>query len=419
MKVLVVGKGGREHALVYGLAQSGAEVIATETNPGMARLARSLDLAPTDCPGILAAAQREAVDLVVIGPEAPLVLGLADLLRRHGIATFGPDRAAAALEASKDFTKQFLNRHAIPTARHVTVRSLQEALAELPSFTQPPVVKADGLAAGKGVVVPESWAEAEAALHAFLGARTLGDAGAVVVLEERLSGPEISALALCDGASILPLDLARDHKRIFDGDRGDNTGGMGAVSPLPQVSAAVRAQIDREVLAATLAGLRRDGLEFRGVLYAGIMLTADGPKVLEYNVRFGDPEAQVLIPRLGASLLALLHASATGSLAAQSLPLDAPAAVTVVLAAAGYPGQPRLGDPITGLERAAQVPNVLVFHAGTRLVGETTVTAGGRVLAVTGLGADVRQARDCAYAAAAHIEFAGKQLRTDIAASAL
>ncbi len=419
MKVLVVGKGGREHALVHGLWQSGAEVLATQPNPGMAQHARALAVAPTDVAGILAAAQAEHVDLVVIGPEAPLVLGLADVLRAHGFAVFGPGQAPAQLEASKDFTKKFLIRHGIPTARHVTVTDLTTARAALRTFATPPVIKADGLAAGKGVVVPDTWAEAEAAVQAFLGDRTLGEAGAKLVLEERLVGPEISALALCDGKTLLPLDLARDHKRILDGDRGDNTGGMGAVSPLPNVDAATRGRIDAEVLQPTLAGLLADGMEFRGVIYAGIMLTADGPKVLEYNVRFGDPEAQVLIPRLGARLADLLLAAATGQLAGQTLPHDVPAAVTVVLAAAGYPGTPRTGDVIHGLAAAAALPDVLVYHAGTQADGATVRTAGGRVLAVTGLGATVAQARARAYAGAAEIQFDGKQLRTDIASSVL
>ncbi len=419
MKVLVVGKGGREHALVHGLWQSGAEVLATQPNPGMAQHARGVDIAPTDVAGILKVAQTEGVDLVVIGPEAPLVLGLADVLRANGMATFGPGQVAAQLEASKDFTKQFLNRHHIPTARHVTVTHLHAAKAALQTFSTPPVIKADGLAAGKGVVVPDTWAEAEAAVQAFLGDRTLGDAGATLVLEERLIGPEISALALCDGTTILPLDLARDHKRIFDGDQGDNTGGMGAVSPLPTVDAATRKRIHEDVLLPTLAGFQKDGLDFRGVIYAGIMLTSDGPKVLEYNVRFGDPEAQVLIPRLGARLADLLLATATGNLAGKSVPVDSPAAVTVVLAAAGYPGTPRTGDAISGLDVAAAMPNVLVFHAGTRADGAAVVTAGGRVLAVTGLGATVADARATAYQAAGKIDFAGKQMRRDIAASVI
>ncbi len=419
MKVLVVGKGGREHALVHGLWLSGAEVLATQPNPGMAQHARAIDVAPTDVAGILAVAQAEHVDLVVIGPEAPLVLGLADVLRANGIAAFGPGKAAAQLEASKDFTKNFLNRHGIPTARHVTVTDLQAAKRALRTFAHPPVIKADGLAAGKGVAVPDTWEEAEAAVQAFLGDRTLGDAGATLVLEERLIGPEISALALCDGKTLLPFDLARDHKRIFDGDRGDNTGGMGAVSPLPTVDAATRARIDREVLQPTLAGFLADGLDFRGVIYAGIMLTADGPKVLEYNVRFGDPEAQVLIPRLGAQLADLLLATATGQLAGKTLPADAPAAVTVVLAAANYPATPRTGDLITGLDAASALSDVLVFHAGTQADGAHVRTAGGRVLTVTGLGATVAQARARAYAAVAGIHFAGQQMRTDIAASVI
>lgn len=417
MKVLVVGKGGREHALVHGLWLSGAEVLATQPNPGMAEHARAVDMAPTDVAGLVAVAQAERVDLVVVGPEAPLTLGLADTLRAAGIPTFGPGKAGAQLEASKDHTKQFLLRHGIPTAKHVTVTSLADGLAALRTFPSPPVIKADGLAAGKGVVVADTWAEAEAALQAFMGDATLGAAGHKVVLEERLEGPEVSALALVDGQRLLPLDLARDHKRIFDGDRGDNTGGMGAVSPLPSVDAAMRERIRLEVLEPTMRGLLADGVDFRGVIYAGLMLTADGPKVLEYNVRFGDPEAQVLIPRLGTDLARLLLAAATGNLAGESLTTGAPAAVTVVLAAAGYPATPRTGDVITGLAEAAAIPGVTVYHAGTAQRGGEVVTAGGRVLAVTGVGATIQRARLKAFAGVDAIWFAGRQVRRDIAVS--
>lgn len=417
MKVLVVGKGGREHALVHGLWLSGCKVLATQPNPGMAEHAQAVHVVPTDVRGILEVCEREKPDLVVIGPEAPLVLGLADVLRAHGFATFGPGKKAAQLEASKDFTKQFLQRHGIPTAKHVTVQSLDAALEALGQFATPPVVKADGLAAGKGVVVPETWEEAKAALQAFLADKTLGEAGAKVVLEERLVGPEVSALALCDGLQLLPLDLARDHKRILDGDRGENTGGMGAVSPLPNVNEAMRARILHEVLEPTLRGFLSDGLDFRGVIYAGIMLTADGPKVLEYNVRFGDPEAQVLIPRLGQHLGKLLLAAAKGELAEAQLPVDAPSAVTVVLAAANYPGTPRTGDEIEGLDAAGRHADVTVYHAGTALKDGKIVTAGGRVLTVTALGETVADARAKAYSAAREIRFAGMQMRTDIAAS--
>jgi phosphoribosylamine--glycine ligase len=417
-QVLVVGRGGREHALVHALGQSGAKVYATRPNPGMAPLCRAVDVDPLDVDGVVAVAQQLQVDLVVVGPEAPLVAGLADALRAVGIATFGPGQDAAQLEGSKAFAKAFLVRHGIPTAAAEVVTDLDAAQAFVARVGAPLVVKADGLAAGKGVVVAETVAEAAAAVRSFLGDKTLGEAGATLLLEQFLTGPEVSALALCDGERILALDLARDHKRIFDGDKGDNTGGMGAVSPLPTVDAATLQRIRTEVLEPTLAGLKRDGLDFRGVIYAGIMLTPTGPQVLEYNVRFGDPEAQVLLPRLGAQLAPLLYAAARGALPSDLVLPPAPAAVTVVLAAAGYPATPRGGDVISGLAQAAGVPNAIVFHAGTKQLADgTIVTAGGRVLTVTGLGPDVAAARNVAYQAAGLIDFSGKQMRTDIAAS--
>lgn len=417
-RVLVVGRGGREHALCHALVASGSQVFATRPNPGMAPICTAVDVDPVDVAGLVAAAQQLQIDLVVVGPEAPLVVGLADALRAVGIATFGPGQQAAQLEGSKAFAKAFLQRHGIPTAAAKVVTNLQDGLGFLQQHGAPIVVKADGLAAGKGVVVAQTQQEAEAALVAFLADKTLGEAGATVLLEQFLTGEEVSALALCDGQRIVALDLARDHKRIYDGDQGDNTGGMGAVSPLPTVDAATLERIRREVLAPTLAGLLADGLEFRGVIYAGVMLTPDGPQVLEYNVRFGDPEAQVLLPRLGQHTAALLYAAARGALPdALTLP-EAPAAVTVVLAAAGYPGTPRPGDVIHGLQAAAAESGVLVFHAGTRqLPSGEVVTAGGRVLTVTGMGADVASARAAAYRGVAHIHFDGMQLRSDIANS--
>jgi phosphoribosylamine--glycine ligase len=427
MRVLVVGNGGREHALVWAAARAGAEVWATRPNPGMAALARSVAASPDDVPAVVASARAIGAELVLVGPEAPLVAGLADALRAAGIATFGPGSAGARLEASKAHTKAFLQRHGIPTARHRTCATLTESLDFLRHVGAPLVVKADGLAAGKGVVVAESVAEAEAAIAAFQGpTQTVGAAGAVLVLEERLVGPEVSALAICDGERLVGLDLCRDHKRLHDGDRGPNTGGMGACCPLTDVPPDVARRIRDDVLVPTLRGLRRDGIDFRGVIYAGLMLTADGPMVLEYNVRLGDPEAQVLLPRLGRSFLALAHAAATADLPRNKRDLehlaaaeDARPAVTVVLAAAGYPHAPRKGDTIHGLAEAQRTPDVLVFQAGTAAHGDDVVTAGGRVLAVTGLGPTLAAARATAYAGAECIRFAGMQRRGDVAAAAL
>ena len=416
-KVLVVGRGGREHALVRALVQSGAEVLATQPNPGMAQLARAVAVAPGDIAGIVAIAKAEAVDLVVVGPEAPLVAGLADALRAAGIATFGPGADGARLEGSKAFAKEFMVRHRIPTAHHRTCHTAAEAHAHLRSVGAPIVVKADGLAAGKGVVVAQTVAEAAAAIDAMMKDRQFGAAGATLVLEECLVGAEVSAMALCDGQRLLPLDLARDHKRLRDGDQGENTGGMGAVCPVPTVSAADLARIRAEVLEPTLAGLQWDGVEFRGVIYAGIMLTKDGPKVLEYNVRFGDPEAEVLLPRLGPALYDLLLAAAHGDLSQAALPPSQEAAVTVVLAAADYPLAPRTGDAITGIEAAEALAGVQVFHAGTALEGGVLRTAGGRVLSVTGLGPSVAEATATAYRGVACIAFDGAQFRSDIASS--
>jgi len=416
-KVLVVGRGGREHALVRALAQSGVEVLATEPNPGMAQLARAVAVAPSDTDGIVAVAQAETVDLVVVGPEAPLVAGLADALRASGIATFGPGADGARLEGSKAFAKDFMVRHGIPTAHHRTCHTAAEAHAHLRAVGAPIVVKADGLAAGKGVVVAQTVAEAAAAIDAMMKDRQFGAAGTTLVLEECLVGAEVSAMALCDGQRLLPLDLARDHKRLLGGDQGENTGGMGAVCPVPTVSAADIARIRAEVLEPTLAGLQWDGVEFRGVIYAGIMLTKDGPKVLEYNVRFGDPEAEVLLPRLGSSLYGLLRAAARGDLSGVALPSSQDAAVTVVLAAAGYPQAPRTGDAIGGVGAAEALPGVQVFHAGTALDAGLLRTSGGRVLAVTGMGATVAEAAATAYRGVACISFDGAQFRSDIATS--
>jgi phosphoribosylamine--glycine ligase len=413
VRVLVVGAGGREHAIVRALQRSprNPEVLCTPGNAGIRRDATPLEAADDD-PAALARAARDAgVDLVVVGPEAPLVAGLADACAAAGVPCFGPAAAAAALEGSKAHAKAIMDAAGVPTAWHATVETVQDGMAAI-GGRYPIVIKADGLAAGKGVVIATTEHQARAALEAMLVERRFGDGP--VLVEEFLEGDELSVLALCDGRSALPLAPARDFKRIGDGDTGPNTGGMGAYSPVFEVADELVDHIRREVHQPVLDELARRGTPFQGVLYAGIMLTADGPKVLEFNVRFGDPETQVVLPRLRTDLLELLErATHPGGLDGAALEWDARAAVTVVLASRGYPESSSSGDVITGLE---DVPDgVEVTHAGTAERGGHVVTAGGRVLNVTALGDGVGDARRAAYAAADMIDFDGRQLRHDIA----
>lgn len=420
MRVLLVGGGGREHALAWAIAKSPAleELIAAPGNPGIGRLAR---LVPTPAPAVdelaaLAAAER--ADLVVAGPEAPLAAGLADRLAERGLPCFGPRRDAARLESSKAFAKDFCARHRIPTGRHTVVRDPESARLAIASgeLGERPVVKASGLAGGKGVFLPDSAGEAEAAALRLLEG-SLGEAGAEVVLEERLTGPEMSVFAVTDGRVTVLCGTAQDYKRRFENDEGPNTGGMGCVSPSPHAGEALLARIHREIVAPTVAGLAAEGRPYRGVLYAGLMLTPGGPKVLEFNIRFGDPEAQALLPRLSSDLLPVLHGAATGTLSAEPLRFRPKNAVTVVLAAEGYPGAYASGRPLRGLPDAVESgPDRFVFHAGVRADGDRLLTAGGRVIAVTGLGAGPEAARAAAYAAADSVEWDGRVLRRDIGA---
>ncbi len=412
MRVLVVGAGGREHALVRTLLRSPQqpEVLCAPGNAGIRRDARPLD-APADDPAALAAAARAAaVDLVVVGPEAPLVAGLADALAEAGVRCFGPRAAVARLEGSKAFAKEIMAAAGVPTGGHRVVTGVDEGLAAITGY--PAVIKADGLAAGKGVVIAADEAEARAALEEMLVARRFGDMP--VVVEEFLAGDELSLLALCDGERAVPLAPARDYKRIGDGDAGPNTGGMGCFSPVAGADDLVREAV-ATVHQPVVDALARRGTPFHGVLYAGLMLGPDGPKVLEFNVRFGDPETQVVLPRLRSDLLALLEAAAEpGGLAGVTLEWDPRAAVCVVLASRGYPESSSSGDVIDGLDRIP--PGAEVFHAGTAERDGAVVTAGGRVLGVTALGDGRPAARAAAYAAADVITFDGAQMRGDIAA---
>jgi phosphoribosylamine--glycine ligase len=408
MRVCVVGAGAREHALAHVLARSAA-VVCTPGNPGIAAVAEC-----TPAP-----AEEIDADLYVIGPEAPLVAGLADRLRARGRLVFGPGSDGARLEGSKAWMKEVLAEAGIPTARHATFASDGPAIAFLRSLPGLYVVKTDGLAAGKGVLVTTDLAEAVDDVRAKLAGTAFGDAGRKVVIEEGLAGPELSLLAVCDGRRAVALAPAQDFKRLGDGDTGPNTGGMGAYSPVPVVSQADVDEVMAKAVEPTLAALAARGIDYRGVLYAGIMLTAEGPKVIEFNVRFGDPEAEVVLPRLDDDLGDLLAAAANGGLPAETPRFRAGGCVTVVLASEGYPNSPRAGQVIEGLDAAAAVPGVDLYHAGTALDDRgRVVAAGGRVLAVTGHGVDLAAARASAYAAAACITWPGHQCRTDIAETA-
>jgi phosphoribosylamine--glycine ligase len=385
----------------------------------MASVGRVFDVDPLNPDAVAALVERERVDLTVVGPEAPLEKGLADRFLALGLPVVGPSSLGAALECSKAHAKAFMLQHRIPTARFVVCDTADAALAALDDFGVPVVVKADGLAAGKGVTVASSREEAEAAIRASMVDRQFGDAGARVVIEECLTGPEVSLFYLSDGRTAIPLGSAQDHKRIFDEDRGPNTGGMGAFAPSPLATGGLVDDITRRVVQPVLDGHRAMGCEYTGFLYVSLMLTADGPKVIEFNVRFGDPEAQVVLPLLEGNFTELLHAAATGNLGNRTLAEPEDKAVGVVLASRGYPATSESGRPILGIGRASAVPGVTVFHAGTRISGDELVTAGGRVLTVTARASGFQRAIDAAYQAVSAIQFEGMQFRRDIGQKAL
>ncbi len=417
MRVLVVGGGGREHAIVWKMRQSRlvSDLFCLPGNPGIAKEARVVPGRPDDVKSIADFAERERIDLTVVGPEAPLVAGLANELQDRGLLVFGPTRESAEIEGSKVFSKEFMSRYGIPTAGFKVFDDYQEALAFVRSADRPLVVKADGLAAGKGVVVAKTVDEAVRALEDIMFHQVYGKAGSRVVIEECLQGEEVSVLAITDGKNVIQLASAQDHKRAYDNDEGPNTGGMGAYSPAPIYTPELAEKIQREVLIPTVKGMAREGRPYRGVLYAGLMITRDGPMVLEFNCRFGDPETQAILPRMKSDLVDIMQAAAVGDLANRTLEWRDEAAVCVVMASGGYPGAYRPGLPITGLEDAARLKDVVVFHAGTGLRDGAMVTVGGRVLGVTALGAGVREAAGLAYHAVDLIKFEGAHFRRDIA----
>ena len=415
MKLLVIGSGGREHAIAWKLAQSPKvqKVFVAPGNGGTARESGLENVALSEVADLVAFAKKEGIYLTVVGPEVALAAGVVDAFRDAGLKIFGPTRAAAQLESSKDFAKAFMVRHNIPTALYRTFQSADLAKAFVAKRGAPIVVKADGLAAGKGVVVAASVEEAQAAIERMMNQKSLGEAGARVVVEEFLQGEEASFIVMSDGASVLPLATSQDHKRLRDGDEGPNTGGMGAYSPAPIVTPKIHARVMREIIQPAIQGMAQDGLPYSGFLYAGLMIDKAGnPKTIEFNCRLGDPETQPILLRLKSDLLELVERALAGSLSRVEAAWDRRAALGVVLAAHGYPDDPRKGDPITGIPVPAD--DCRVFHAGTRAEGKTLVTNGGRVLCATALGDSVKMARTRAYEAVERIRFDGMQYRKDI-----
>jgi phosphoribosylamine--glycine ligase len=420
MRILVVGAGAREHALCWRLAQSPAvdSLVAAPGNAGMAELATVVPVAASDVDGLVELAEQESVDLTVVGPEAPLVAGLVDELQSRGMAVFGPTREAAQIEGSKVWARSLCERHGIPSPRSQPFEELGPALEFLDELNPPYVIKADGLAAGKGVVIAGDTSAARTALEDCLVEYAFGEAGRSVLVEEYLDGSEVTAMAVTDGRTVLPLALAQDYKRAYDGDEGPNTGGMGAYSPVPTADPEVDALIVHDILQATADALAAEGVHYQGILYAGVMLTDDGPKVLEFNCRFGDPEAQVVLPRLVGNFPELLLACVERNLSYYELGWTPEACVGVVLASRGYPGPAETGVPISGLKDVAQQEAVQVFHSGTVARDGRVVTSGGRVLTVTALGSDLSEARRRAYEACSLIRFDGMHYRKDIAGRA-
>ena len=421
MKILVIGAGGREHALVWKLSQSPLvkKIFAAPGNSGMARLVENLPIPVHKTVELADFADSNGIDLTVVGPEGPLVHGIVDYFHERRLTIFGPTKGAARLEGSKAFSKQLMEKCGVPTARFGIFSDLKEALAHLEKCSIPVVVKADGLAAGKGAMVAQTREEAIYALTSMLKDKTFGEAGSRVVIEEYLSGEEVSVLAVVDGNHLILLQPAQDHKRVLDGDQGPNTGGMGAYSPVPMVTPRMMEQIKEKIFEPVVRGIAEQGSPFQGILYAGLMLTAEGPKVLEFNVRFGDPETQALLPRLKSDLVELLLAAAQGRLQEVRPVWNNRVAACVVLASQGYPGKYDMGREITGLQAVEDLPETLLFHAGTKYEANRWLTVGGRVFSAVGLGDTLEAALERAYVAAEKIQFEGKHFRRDIGARAL
>jgi phosphoribosylamine--glycine ligase len=423
MKILIVGSGGREHALAWKIAQSPlvSELLCAPGNPGMASLGRTVAADVNDVANLAALAVREQIELVVIGPEAPLAAGLADRLTKVGIKAFGPSAVAAALESSKAFSKQFCEKHNIPQAGYKVFDDALSAKAYLGTREPPFVIKADGLAQGKGVVIAETRRDADAAVDEILFLKKFGNAGQRIVIEDFLPGEEASLFAICDGKTAIAFGGAQDHKRAFDGDKGPNTGGMGAYSPAPILDEAMTQRVMDEIILPTVHGMNETGAPFRGVLFAGLMISPDGPKLIEFNVRFGDPECETLMPRLKSDIVPYLLAAANGDLTALPPPeWDSRHAMTVIMAAQGYPDAPLTGSVVRGLAHAANIEGVTIFQAGTRADEDGAIrAAGGRVLAVTALGDDLHQAAQRAYGAIDRVDWPGGFCRRDIGWRAL
>jgi phosphoribosylamine--glycine ligase len=421
MKILVIGGGGREHALVWKIARSPLveKIYCAPGNPGIGQLAENVAIKVDDLQGLLAFVQEEKIGLTVVGPELPLSLGIVDLFEEHGLKVFGARKNAAFIEASKAFAKDLMKKYEVPTAAYEVFTEVEPALAFIDKIGIPVVIKADGLAAGKGVVIAETKDEAVATVLDMLSGKTFGEAGARIVIEEFLRGEEASFLAFTDGKNIVPLASAQDHKAVFDGDKGPNTGGMGAYSPAPVVTPAIHEKVMREVMRRTVDGMAAEGRPYRGVLYAGLMIDGDQIKTLEFNARFGDPECQPLLMRMKSDIVPILLAVADGDISQTEIEWYDKAAVCVVMAAEGYPSEYRKGDVITGLDKVSKMDDLFVFHAGTLLREEKCVTNGGRVLGVTALGATVKEAIENAYAGIAMINWPGVHYRRDIGKKAL
>jgi phosphoribosylamine---glycine ligase len=421
MKILVIGGGGREHALVWKLKQSPGidRIFCAPGNAGTATIAENVTIPATDLPQLRAFAKRNNVDLTMVGPDDPLAMGIVDLFATDKLRIFGPTKSAARLESSKIFAKELMRAQKVPTAQASTFSDSKEALRYCEQLRFPVVIKADGLALGKGVIIASDSATARSSIEAMMNEARFGDAGRRIVIEEFLHGTECSIHALVDGQNYRLLESARDHKRVFDGDQGPNTGGMGAFSPANNWDGRLQSQFEKEIMRPLLRGLAKERIAYRGLLYPGLMITSHGARVLEFNCRFGDPETQALLPRMKSDLLPLLEATIDGKIDDYTIDWDKRASVAVVLASAGYPGKYETGKAISGLNQAAKLEGVQVFHAGTKIVNNDVVTAGGRVLAVTALGSDLAAARSRAYEAVSLIQFEGCHYRRDIALSSV